>query len=98
MQTRAPAYVQSLTPRFSKTPPSEPPVLAGRELDARDSERAPKVAVINEAMARRYFANRSPIGERFGYARPNVAIVGVVRDARVTNVRDAAVPMAYYAM
>jgi len=74
------------------------PVVAGRELDAPDTERAPKVAVINEAMARRYFANRSPLAERFGYATPNVEIVGVVRDARVTNVRDAAVPMAYYAM
>jgi predicted permease len=73
-------------------------MLVGRELDARDSERAPKVAVINEAMARRYFANRSPVGERFGYGKPNIEIVGVVRDARVTNVRDAAVAMAYYAM
>jgi predicted permease len=74
------------------------PLLAGRELDVRDGEKAPKVAVINEAMARRYFANRNPLGERFGYAKPNVEIVGVVRDARVTSVRDAAVPMAYYAM
>jgi predicted permease len=82
------------------------PVVAGRALDARDTERAPKVAVINEAMARRYFANRSPLGERFGYVKttggpgnppPAAEIVGVVRDARVTNVRDAAVPMAYYA-
>jgi predicted permease len=74
------------------------PLLAGRELDARDTERAPKVAVINEAMVRRYFANRNPLGEHFGYARPNVEIVGVVRDARVTSIRDAAVPMAYFAM
>jgi len=73
-------------------------MLAGRELDARDTDRAPKVAVINEAMARRYFANRSPLGERFGYGKPSIEIVGVVRDARVTNVRDAAVPMAYYSM
>ncbi len=74
------------------------PVVAGREVDAHDNDRAPKVAVINEAMARRYFANRNPLGEHFGYARPNVEIVGVVRDARVSYVREAAVPMAYYAM
>jgi predicted permease len=73
------------------------PLLAGRELDVRDSEKAPKVAVINEAMARRYFANRNPLGERFDYGKPKIEIVGVVRDARVTNVRDAAVPMVYYA-
>ncbi len=73
-------------------------VLDGRELDAIDTERTTKVAVINQAMVRRYFANRSPVGERFGYRKPNIEIVGVVADARVTSVRDAAVPMAYYAM
>jgi predicted permease len=73
-------------------------VIAGRELDARDTDRATKVAVINEAMARRYFANRNPVGERFGYGKPNIEIAGVARDARVTTVREAAVPMAYYAM
>jgi predicted permease len=73
-------------------------IVAGRELDTRDTGHAPKVAVINEAMARRYFANRNPLGERFGYVNANTEIVGVVRDARVTYVRDAAVPMAYYAM
>jgi predicted permease len=73
-------------------------ILAGRELDARDTKQAPKVAVINEAMARRYFANRNPLGECFGYGKPGIEIVGVVRDARVTYMWDAAVPMAYYAM
>ena len=73
-------------------------IIAGRELDTRDTDRAPKVAVINEAMVRRYFANRSPLGERFGYVKATVEIVGVVRDARVTHVRDAAEPMAYYGM
>jgi predicted permease len=73
-------------------------IVAGRELDTRDTGQTPRVAVINEAMARRYFANRSPLGERFGYVKATVEIVGVVRDARVTYVRDTAVPMAYYAM
>jgi predicted permease len=71
-------------------------LLAGREFDAHDNPQSPKVAVINEAMVHRYFANRNPLGERFGERRPNVEIVGVARDARVNSLREAPVPMAYY--
>ena len=48
-----------------------------------------RVALINEAMARKYFKDRDPIGERFGYDTPDVEIVGVVRDARVNSVRES---------
>ncbi len=73
-------------------------LVEGRDFDARDSGTAHNVAIINEAMARRYFAKRSPIGERFGLKKPDTEIIGVVRDARVTDVTDPAVPMVYYPM
>ena len=47
-------------------------------------------------MARKYFKGRDPIGQRFGYDKPDIEIVGVVRDARVNTVREAAVPMVFY--
>jgi ABC-type lipoprotein release transport system permease subunit len=47
-------------------------------------------------MVRRYFKDRNPIGERFGYEKPTIEIVGVVRDARVYTVREAATPMVFY--
>jgi hypothetical protein len=43
------------------------PLLEGREFGPSDTASTPKVAVINEAMARRFFANRSPIGARFAF-------------------------------
>ena len=73
-------------------------LIAGREFDSRDTAVAPRVAVVNEAMVRRYFADRPALGQRFGYDSPDTEIVGVVRDAYVNTAREAPVPMAYYAI
>ncbi len=71
-------------------------IVAGRDLTPFDSANDAPVAVINEAAARKYFKDRDPIGQRFGYDKPDIEIVGVVRDARVNTVREAAAPMAFY--
>jgi predicted permease len=71
-------------------------LLEGRDFDLRDSDRSPRVAIINQAAVRRYFGNRRAIGQRFGIPQPDIEIVGVVRDARVTDPHDPAAPMAYY--
>ena len=68
------------------------PLLSGRDLNNGDSATSPKVAVVNELMAKIFFPNRNAIGERFafggGKVAPDVEIVGVVRDAKQTHVRD----------
>jgi predicted permease len=67
------------------------PLVSGREFTAADAMGAPKVAVINETMAKKHYAGRNPIGERFGFARADaidVEIVGVVKDAKYANLRD----------
>jgi predicted permease len=71
------------------------PLVEGRDFDTHDTEKAPKVAVINETMARRYFDSRSPIGRSYGYGSSQFQIVGVVRDAKVRGPRSALRPMAY---
>lgn len=71
-------------------------LVAGRDFEARDGTGSAAVAIVNEAMARRYFKNREAIGQRFGYDQPDTEIVGVVRDARVNTVREDVVPMAYF--
>ena len=61
------------------------PLLKGREFSGADHEQAPMVAVINETMAKRYWPNASPIGQRIketfrgGAWREIVGIVGSVR-------------------
>jgi predicted permease len=72
------------------------PIVAGRDFDSRDIGTGAAKGIINEAMVRRYFENRNPIGERFGYDKADVEIIGVVRDARVNTVRESAEPMVFY--
>ncbi|HEY6291530.1 MAG TPA: ABC transporter permease [Terriglobia bacterium] len=59
-------------------------LIAGRLLDERDGPGAPNVAVINETMARTFWANDSPIGRRIqpGFSGPWCTIVGVVEDVK----------------
>jgi predicted permease len=74
-------------------------IVEGRGFDTGDRENTRLVAIVNRAMARRFFGDRTPVGKRFGYTQPpNTEIVGVVDDARVNRVQQAPVPMAYYPM
>jgi len=77
------------------------PLLAGREFTERDDASAPKVAIVNQAFARKYFGSRNPIGRHVSRASPDVRqpdcrIVGVAADSKHLNARDAARPALYY--
>jgi putative ABC transport system permease protein len=58
------------------------PLVAGRDFTVRDTAQSPRVAIISESIARRYFPNQNPLGKRLGYEVADTEIVGVVRDAR----------------
>ena len=73
-------------------------LVAGRAFGERDGETAPKVAVINEAAARKLFPNESPLGKRFGTSpetNGQIEIVGVLRDAKYSSLRDPAPATMY---
>jgi len=58
---------------------------AGRYLDDRDGQQSLPVAIVNESMARAYWANEDAVGKRFKLGVPNapwVTIVGIVADVR----------------
>jgi predicted permease len=65
----------------------------GRDFNSRD--KGSQFTIVNQATVRRYFADRSPIGQRIGDHLES-EIIGVVQDARVNRVREEAVPMAYH--
>ena len=72
------------------------PLLAGR--DFRESDAAhPRRAIVNEAMARRFFAGRSPIGQRlwFDAEQDPYEIVALAGDAKYQDVRLGAPPTVY---
>ena len=78
----------------------------GRAFTNADSADAPRVAIVNHAMMRRFFGGRSPLGKHFDYgtlksgrgAKAAVEIIGVVEDARVNRVQEPAIPMVFYPM
>ena len=74
------------------------PLVTGRGFTERDTRKAPEVAIINEAAARKFFPNENPVGRRFG-ARPEnsgpVEIVGVLRDVRYNSLREQPPPTLY---
>jgi predicted permease len=77
------------------------PILAGRGFDNTDTEKSQKVAVINQALARKYFSGTNPIGKSFrGYLSDDKApfqIVGISADARYENLRKQP-PATYYVL
>lgn len=80
------------------------PVRQGRVFTERDGGGAPPVVVINEAMARQYWPDRSPIGERLTIGRgvmrefadePDREIIGVVGDTRDNGLNQTPGPGMY---
>jgi predicted permease len=74
-------------------------LLIGRGIDARDTAAGPRVAVVNEAMAKQLFPGQYPVGKRFLFGRGrfgvSMEIVGVVRDAKYASLRAPVPPTAY---
>jgi putative ABC transport system permease protein len=78
------------------------PLLMGRELTWQDDARSPKVALINETMARRFFGQRNPLGGKVGMGggdkvQADIEIVGVVKDSKGSSVDGKIEPFLYLA-
>jgi putative ABC transport system permease protein len=68
-------------------------LVRGRLFAAADADTAPRVAVVNQTFARRFFGDNNPIGARVkqGWPEDNAPwreIVGVVNDVRVNGLQD----------
>jgi predicted permease len=95
-------YCNAVSPGYFKTMGMA--LVAGRDFDERDARyetvvpqpNTPpsyKVAIVNESYAKHYFGDRSPIGRHIGFGinpgtNTPIEIIGVVKDAKYTGVRD----------
>ena len=75
-------------------------LIQGRDIQDSDTLAAPKVCVVNESFANRYFARRNPIGLRVmvidsDEQRTPLLVVGVARDARTRSPRGAVEPRIF---
>jgi putative ABC transport system permease protein len=76
------------------------PVVRGREFDARETPASPKVVLISETMARRFFAGADPIGQHLKVGLPEeeapwLEIVGVVGDVHHRSLAEPGTPEMY---
>ncbi|HEX3117897.1 MAG TPA: FtsX-like permease family protein, partial [Candidatus Acidoferrum sp.] len=68
------------------------PLVSGRDFTEADNSTSPKVGVISETVAKRFFPGRNPIGMKFcfgsGTVKPDITIVGIVRDMNQDHVKS----------
>lgn len=78
------------------------PIVRGRGIGEQDTATSQKVAVVNEAFARKYFSNEDPIAKHFGKDELSHAgdyeIVGVAKDAKYLNATRPARQMFFVAL
>ncbi len=75
-------------------------LVRGRDFTAQDTASAPAVAIINETMARRFFAHEDPLGQRLRIGRASAnpqsrEIVGIVKDTAIRSLGEDPEPVTY---
>jgi predicted permease len=75
------------------------PLLAGREFTQADALGAPKVAIVNEAFAKKFNLGANPIGKMMvagqGSSNLDVQIVGFAKNAKYSDVKDEVPPLFF---
>jgi putative ABC transport system permease protein len=73
------------------------PIVRGRGIEPRDGQASPRIMLVNETAARRYWPNQDPIGRKvvFDPKAPAVSVVGVVGDVRHYRLEDPPAPQMY---
>lgn len=77
------------------------PLLEGRTYNSQDQQTSPKVAVINQAMARRFFPNGSAVGQHFSIGDTpdhpgEIEVIGVVKNAKYFALDEDSQMAAYF--
>jgi predicted permease len=93
------AYMNEVTPGYFRAMGT--PLIAGRNFDAGDDMRSPKVAIVNRTFVQRYMNGANPLGRRVrrtgGLADGEFEIVGVAADAKYASLREEIHPSVYFA-
>jgi predicted permease len=71
------------------------PVLEGREFTPDDNEKAPRVLIVDQTAARRYWPGQDPLGKNLMVWGRLFTVVGVVRNSTHTFVNESPEPMVY---
>jgi predicted permease len=91
-------HMQFISPDYFRT--MNIPMLTGRDFRMSDGRDAPKVCIVNEKFAKRYFKDGNALGRHIGMGgnpgtKLDIEIVGVVRDTKYESMRDE-IPVEVY--
>jgi putative ABC transport system permease protein len=76
-------------------------LMEGREFRSTDDDKAPNVAIVNQAFARRYFPQGKPLGRKFwmnGRDKPGTEIIGEIANGRTDDLTQQASPEIYLSL
>jgi predicted permease len=94
---RSSVYFNAISPGFFRTIGT--PMVRGRDFADGDHASAPRVAIVNESLARRFFPGQEPLGRLItigrNAARQDLLIVGLVRDAKYQRLQEEPRSVAY---
>jgi predicted permease len=94
------AFFNRASPGYFRTMGTR--LLAGREFNDRDTLSSPKVAIVNEMFAHKFFGGANPVGRTFhleaeaGKPEPLFQIVGLVRNTKYYELREDFKPLAFF--
>ncbi|MFN8573165.1 MAG: ADOP family duplicated permease [Gemmatimonadaceae bacterium] len=74
------------------------PMSLGRAFLTSDDSLSAPVAVVSEALSRRYWPDGGAIGRAFTYHQRRYTVVGIARDAKYESIDEAPAPIVYFAM
>jgi len=93
-------YMNDVTPDYFATLRTR--MIEGRDFGEQDNANAPNVAIVNQALARKFFPGMDPVGKTFRRYQTAttlgapILIVGVTGDAKYDRLREDAPPTAYF--
>lgn len=85
-----------ITPEYFRT--LGVPLSRGRPFSAYDNKNSPPVVIINEALARRYFSGRNPVGKEISspdFGNAPCEIVGVIKNIRQSSLDASPGPQVF---
>jgi putative ABC transport system permease protein len=91
------AWYNSVSPDYFRA--MEMPIIHGRSFTQLDNEKSPLVVIISETMARRYWPNEDPLGQKIGRGPDRWReIVGIVKDVKHFGLDANTPPTMYFPM
>ncbi len=71
------------------------PIVQGRPVESQDGAQAPRVVVVNQTFARRYWPGLDPVGRRIAQGGDWMTVVGVAKDGKYDQLNEAPRALVY---